>query len=289
MLDSTTFEPGHFSVERHGDSQERGNAKFLLSKVPAYQEFWAHHVVPLTCRIYDENLRFVRPFLRPRMLMLANCSYATMYHLTWSESYRARVAAHFPKERALQAEALYCFLCHTTSFLDALGSLAQAVDRVISSADFRGVMRPPFGVSKHSGCFHWSFAPSTQAVRLLVASRRRFRERICALRNTVVHDCPIYIVQGRVPPAEMLPDYLGLAAMSQAVVAQGQSLVAWMPLAAELGSLVVAQSELANGWYRASHQALNTLPRAKYRELQWDQAARGRGLTQQDFDRFLGK
>lgn len=288
----TEFDPTLFRLASHGDSQERGSAAFLTSKVPAYELFWAHHIVPLTCRIYDADLPFVRPFLPLMAKNLVNASYTTMHHLTWCDRYRKQIESLNSKERALQTEAFYCYLSHSTSFLEGLAILARAVDDVFNKLNVSATQRPPFGVkqvrSERSGRLHWAFFPDRHELRKLVDARKHARDEVSILRNRVVHDCPLFIVRGRIPAPNMLDDYSGLSAISEAVARRDLTLASWQKLTSRLRELMNEQSTLANGWWLVSHRLLSELPKDAYSAFQWSGANRGRGLTRRDFEKFLG-
>lgn len=286
------FNPAPFRLSSHGDSQERGSVFFLANKVPAYETFWAHHIVPLTCRIYDADLPFVRPFLPLRAKNLVNASYTTMHHLTWCDRYRKQIESLNSKQRALQTEAFYCYLSHSTSFLEGLAILAHAVDDVVNKLNVSATQRLPFGArqvrSNQRGNLRWVFSPAQFELRTLVDARKHARDEVSVLRNRVVHDCPLFIVRGRIPAPNMLDDYSGLSAISEAVARRDLTLASWQKLTSRLRELMNEQSTLANGWWLVSHRLLSELPKDAYCAFQWSGANRGRGLTRRDFEKFLG-
>lgn len=211
-----------------------------------------------------------------------------MYRLTWCDRCRENINARSSAQRALRVEDLYCYLSHATSFVDCLGSLARAVDRVCCDPGIGGTRLPPFGARKTRRTSPWEFSPSLAKSRAAVEGWQTFCKQVRRLRNRVVHDTPVYVIRGRIPAPDMLDQYAGLAAIAEAVARRGDTLTGWLPLAATVSRLVDEQAAVANTWWRVSDAALNSLPRSAYLAFQRVGIKRAIGLNKRDFDAFFG-
>jgi len=267
-----------FRLSTHGDSLERKSANFLSEHVPAYEPFWKSHIVPLTFRVVHERLNYVRPSLGREVLALANSSYATMHHLVWANYYRTTLEKTSTNARYQRTELLYCFFSHARSCVDALGYFAEAVDRVSQNLGMSAVFNAVMNSKKA-----WTFFPKYDALF----------SKVCIVigkyRNTVVHECPVYLVRDVMPVSEHLEEYkaLGLASLANTVRNGRASRDDWVPVSAAIDKMFLDLVGLANEWWSQAEKSLDRLPRERYMSLQSEGLDRDRELSPEKFEAFL--
>jgi hypothetical protein len=267
-----------FRLSSHGDTLEKRSARFLSEQAPSYETFWRAHVVPLTFRVIYEDLPYVRPTLGSNVMALANTSYAVMHHLVWSQHYRTTLEGTARNLRFQRTELLYCFLSHARSCGDALGYFAEAVDGISKKLGGSPVFNATMTSSRS-----WTFFP-------------QFDDRFGAVcipigkyRNTVVHECPVYVVNNMMPVVARLEEYkqLGLAAVGHAVKSGRQTGAAWVHIPQVIDDMHSNLVRLADDWWRRAHEALSKLPKDRYSALQQEGIEEDRGIGRQDFDLFF--
>lgn len=111
-----------WTLTEHGEEKEREWWPEFQDYIPAYGEFWCLHVLPLTFRIIDHRLKYLRHKPPEVLRMMASLSYQTFFH--FAKAFEIQRGLNFPKF----GESLFDFYGRLYSALYSGGRFLNHVD-----------------------------------------------------------------------------------------------------------------------------------------------------------------
>jgi hypothetical protein len=278
------FNPFEFNLKDHGDSQEEEFSTFLRDHIGEYQRFWRRFVVPLSFRILDRDHPFIRPSIPEQCEGLVNASYAVMWHITWAYKNKRELQQTRREDRIKRTRLLYTFLCHTRSFCDAVAAFGGAVDAIPNSArPFNSRQKNTNSTDNTQTWFLDYPTPSFEPCYRLFKS---LLQEVSSYRNQVIHECPIYVINDRIPNRGSIREYSGLTAVGRAVRTGNVGFpVKHMWLSNWLDNVFDLACRTANEMWRVAYRELDPILNVEY--LRSVNLEEDRHLTKDRFDRFF--
>jgi hypothetical protein len=263
------------SLLTHGDSFEIDSpwTRGILQNFPAFDRFWAAHIVPLTRRDEVPPSNLVRPNPKPEFNWMADANYAVFYHLTYAHFWTDRVLGSERHETPNPTEGLYCYFSHLFSLIESTKWFALRVNQLTYT--YEGANRP-FDVSpnfdKHTG------EHRTPTLRGR-ANGERFADfdGVChtwrPYRNFLVHNGLVFVEGGRIPTLPALPNYSGLTAITKVAAGEGSMNRDFEPASVRLPALNREVTAAINPIWECALRALDELKRQRRIEYSDEQRA----------------
>jgi len=277
-MNTRFYGPDLINLKDHGDSHEMRFVRFLSDRVPIYERFWIQFVAPLTFRVLDPYHKPVRPSIPDELKGLVNTSYAVMWHLTWAADHNDQLNDTDHSDRVQRTRLLYAFFCHSRSLFDALGYFAKAVDRISSS-------NGPFGAVYNSFKARWEFTSSRKRTARVAEEYIALKKQIGQYRNTVVHECPIYVINDRMPSEHELWRYSGLTALADAVKRGVGSATAFVWISKKTADFKDRMVSVASYFWDIAYCCLSN--QLRYEELACLELDKDSDMTREKFEEFF--
>ena len=283
-----------------GDSLERRWAEVILADLPDYEQLWLRHIVPLTFRGAtnpESRSNFVRPGINRLLRDMADAHYATFHHLAhchaWINHAQQQLNSTDPsgsdsngfkhiREFPSSSEVLYCFLAHAVSVNDAMLHFVAAVNQVLLVYASREYFVFEFDNCRKSG---------KQVPRnlrdippdLQMKEYNKHVQKLKSLRNRLLHKCPVFIHNIRMPVSAQFARYSGLTGIGQLALQPENIDEHFQPMAEYLGELLHILTRLLRPIWQAALTQLDSIPPGEYHKHRSSYAPMDRKLRAADF------
>lgn len=249
-----------YNLKQHGDSRQREFADLINRRCPNFEPFWRAHIVPLSFRALEPENYFIRPQLKKQFVELADSSYGVFMHLVGALRWSETLLSLQRNEKWKPTDAAYYFFSHVYSLLEATGSLADAVNRVLDKmgADELFVVERPTEQSS------WKIEYTGGSD---VGRHWRSLQRMAKpYRNCLVHDKPLIFQNGLMPIArqDAIRALSGLTAISRLAMKDASILPQSEKVSDQIPRIVDTACELVDRLFLEAAENLDALDRARY-------------------------